>query len=109
MSNPKNPIITFQVNLTPDLIGLLHPARYQSDQDLAVNQMNQFTNLINTYIPGLLTGENVEIKHNGQIVAYGQRAKYLKDIYATDRPNQKAILTVVSEILASEDPSVNLG
>lgn len=102
MSNPKNPIITFRVNLTPDLIGLLHPARHQTDQDIAIGQMAQFTKLINTYIPGLQCGENVEIKHDGTIVAYGEKAYYLKSIYATDRLNQKAILTVVSETMESE-------
>lgn len=101
MSHPKHPIITFQVNLTPDLINLLHPSRHQTDQDRAQAEMNQFTNLINTYIPGLLCGENIEMRHGGQFTAYGMKAQYIKDTYAVDRPGQKAILSVVNETFAS--------
>lgn len=102
MAQPKSPIITFQINLTPNLISLLHPARSQTNQDQAVLDMNQFTNLINTYIPGLLAGENIEQKNGYQFTAYGQKAKYILDTYATDRPGQPAILTVISISSASQ-------
>lgn len=56
-----------------------------------------------SWLPGFLCGENIEhkVSENGDsvyIVAFGQRATYLKDTYTTgDNP----LLTVVSETYAS--------
>ena len=91
-----NPTITFKVNLTPDLISILHPDRHQSDQDIAQAQAAHRASLRNTYIPGVLRGENIEMKHDGTFTVSGMKAKYILDTYATDRPGQPAILTVVS-------------
>ena len=99
MSNPKHPIITFQVTDAPDLIHYLHPDRHQTDQDLAQTQAAQHANLRTTYIPGFLAGENIVKNLNGTFTAYGMKAKYIKDTYAT---GASAILTVVSETFESE-------
>lgn len=79
----------------------MHPDRHQTDQNVAQEQSAHRSTLRNTYIPGALSGENIEMKHDGTFVAYGMKAKYIKDLYATDRPGQKAILTVVSETFES--------
>lgn len=105
MSQPNNPIITFKVNLAVDLISYVHPDRYQTDQDLAQTQAAHRASLRNTYIPGLLRGQNIEMKHDDTFVAYGEKAKYILDTYATDRPGQPAVLNVVSITSAAETPS----
>ena len=102
MSHPKNPIITFRVNLAVDLNSYVHPDRFQSDQDIAQAQAAHRASLRDTFIPGLLAGENIMMNNDGTFTAYGMKAKYLLDTYATDRLNQPAILTVVSNTSESE-------
>ncbi len=104
MAQPKTPIITFKVALQPDLISQLHPDRHQTDQDIAQAQAAHRASLRNTYIPGLLRGENIEMKHDGTFTLYGMKAAYVKETYATNRPGQPAILVVVSETSAAETP-----
>lgn len=94
MSN-LNPQITFQLNLTPDLIGLLHPDRSQTDQDVAVSQMQFRTALIDSYIPGLRNCENVEFKSATTFVVSGEKAHYILRTYAVPRLNQPPIVSVV--------------
>lgn len=110
MSNPKHPIITFQVNLNrnkQESIGpktnsvntaVLHPDRHDSDQDRAILAEVQHDKQKSTYIPGFLAGENIVANDDGTITAYGLKAKYLLDTYTTgDNP----ILTVVSNTFES--------
>lgn len=74
----------------------LHPDRCQTDQDRAISDIAQHRKLIDAYLPGLLRGENVEIHNDGTFSVSGMKAKYILDTYATDRPGQPAMLTVVS-------------
>jgi hypothetical protein len=96
--NPRSPIITFSVNLTPDLVTVLHPARSASNQDTGIAAAAQFANTRSTFLPGLTAGENRELAHSGRFTSYGMRAKYIKDTYAT---GASAILSVVTETFAS--------
>jgi len=114
MSNPKVPIITFTVNLTRPMsekvnpvtnsnstTAVLHPDRFQSDQDVAIASAAQHDALKSTWLPGFLAGENIVQNNDGSITAYGMKAVYLKDTYATgDNP----VLTVVSITSESELP-----
>ena len=97
MSNPTHPIITFTINIPSDKIGILQPARYQTDQDLAVCQMNQFDNLLVTWLPNIIR-ENMEQANGYTFTAYGQNATYLKQNYTSGDTN---FLTIVSETYAS--------
>lgn len=86
------PTITFRVKLTPDLIGLSHPARNQNNQDQAIIDQNTFTASISTWIPDLARANYV--KHDGDTFSVsGQNATYIKNTYAT---GANAILEVVS-------------
>jgi hypothetical protein len=96
--NPRSPIITFSVNLAPNLVNYLHPARSTANQDTAITDAAQFANTRSTFIPGLTAGENRDLSHGGTFTAYGMRAKYIKDTYAT---GTSAILAVVTETFAS--------
>jgi len=72
------PTITFRVKLTPDLIGLLHPARHQNDQDRAVTDMNTFTSSISTWLPDIVRA-NIIAKHDDTFSCQGQNAVYIKN------------------------------
>ena len=126
MSNPKHPIITFQLNMTPAWNEQVGPntnpnttrvpypnvATSMNDQNTNVlgdtdqqlpSQTAQYQNQVCTWLPGFLAGENIEhrVTEDGQavqIVAYGQKATYLLNTYTTgDHP----LLTVISNTYAS--------
>ena len=113
MSNPKHPIITFTVKLDRFLnekIGpntnqrstnVLHPDMHDNDEDRGRTNSAQHDALKSTFLPGLLAGENVIQNDDGTITAYGMKAKYLLDTYAT---GDEALLTVVSNTSESESP-----
>lgn len=110
MSNPKNPIITFKVNLarnTQEAIGpvtntqttaVLHPDMHQTDADTGRTASEQHKNQRISWLPGFLCGENIEHNHDYTITAYGMKAKYLKDTYSV---GSNPILTVITETFES--------
>jgi hypothetical protein len=91
-----NPAITFQLNLTPDLITLLHPDKYQNNQDLGQAQAAYRTALINSWFPGLMNGENIEQKSAYTFTAYGSKAHYILQTYAVARPSQPPVVSVIA-------------
>lgn len=97
-TNLTTNITVFKFVAAPDTIGLLHPDRYQTNQDTAVSQITQHNSLINSYIPGLTAGENRELKENGTFQVAGLKAYYYKQLYV-NVPNP--ILAVVSSVNAS--------
>lgn len=100
-TNIKHPIVVFQLNLNSDLISYLHPARHQTDQDVAQSEAAQFNNLHTSYLPGKLGAENIERRSDGTytFTAYGLQAKYYIDTYTT---GTHPLLTVVSNVAASD-------
>jgi len=110
MSNPKNPIINFRVNLSLNKqetfgpvtnqtnVAMLHPDMHNSNADTGRAASEQHENQKITWLPGFLSGENIEKNNDGTITAYGLKAKYLKDTYSV---GANPILTVVSETFAS--------
>jgi hypothetical protein len=80
-----NPAITFQVNIPADMIGSLSPDRYQTNQDIAQSSIAFRTALINTWFPGLMNGENVELKSGFTFTAYGEKAHYILKTYCLPR------------------------
>lgn len=100
MSDPKHPIITFTINLNSDLISYPHPARNQTDQDLAQAQALQFDKLKTSYLPGKLAGENLEHKTKGvyTFTAYGLKAQYYVDTYTKGK---NPLLTVTNSTYQS--------
>ena len=111
MSNPKHPIVTFTVNLDrlrnekigPNTnqanVNLLHPDMHDNSPDRGRTNSNQHTVQKSTWLPGFLCGENIIQNDDGTITAYGMKAQYLRETYATgDAP----LLTVVSTTSESE-------
>lgn len=79
MADPATPVITFVVDLTTlNLQGHLSPNSYQSDKTLGhQNDATQATNRV-TYFPGLLVGENRELKHGQTFQLAGMKADYYR-------------------------------
>lgn len=87
--------LTFRVNLellSAEQIGvldgnrsvnMLHPDRHQSDQDNAVSEQANRKNTRSTWIPGQLVGENRALTHGDTFTAYGEKAVYIRDMYAS--------------------------
>jgi len=107
MADPY-PTITFQVNLalhTTEAIGpntnvvnpeMLHPDRHQDDQDNALTDIANRPASLSTWLPGLLAGENANMKNGDQFTLHGQKATYMRDNYANGfAPADRAWLDVV--------------
>lgn len=94
MSYP-NPAITFQVNLEPDLIGLLHPDRHQTNQDTAQAAADDRKNHFSTWLPTHLQCSNIVVKDDGTFTAYGQEALRLATLHTT---GTRPLLTVLSKV-----------
>ncbi len=107
MTNPS-PAITFSVNLTPlsnEALGpstnnadtaVLSPDSYQGADNGVVARSNR-KNLVSTYLPSFLTSPNHALKHGDTFTEYGQKAVYLRDMYAVGyAPADRAYLTVVT-------------
>lgn len=88
------PAITFRLNLKADLIDYLHPDRYQSDQDLAIQMAPQHDAQHCSWLPGFLRGENIEQIDQYTFTAYGQKALYLKNNFTS---GANAFLEIVSD------------
>lgn len=88
--------LTFRVNLellSAEQIGvldgnrsvnMLHPDRHQSDQDNALfteGPNRKYTR--STWVPGQLVGENRALKHGDTFTAYGEKAIYIRNMYAS--------------------------
>jgi hypothetical protein len=106
MSNPR-PTIVFQLNvarpateavgskLNQRQVTVLHPDQHDSyhtaDERAAIAAQHDVGKV--AWIPGFLAAENIDQKNGYTFTAYGQKALYLKDTYASgDNP----MLTVVS-------------
>jgi len=87
--------LTFRVNLellSSEQIGvlhgnrsvnMLHPDRHQGSQDNArVEQSNRKTTR-DAWLPGQLVGENRLLKHGDTFTVYGEKAIYIRDMYAS--------------------------
>lgn len=105
-----HPIITFSVNLerpTDELVGpktnqksvnLLHPDMHDSSPDRGRTNAAQHDVQRISWLPGFLAAENLTLEDDDTIVAYGQKATYLKKTYTTGTNPR---LTVVTETYAS--------
>jgi len=107
MNAPAHPTINFEVNLTlhsteafgpkTNLVNphMLHPMRYQSDQDNAVAEQGNIVNTISSWLPGQL-GENIKLKHGERFTLNGLKAIYVRDNYAEGyAPADRAWLKIV--------------
>ena len=103
----KHPIYTFSVNLSrmfnekfgPNTnqadVNLLHPDMCVSSPDYGRSLLSAHDGVAkHTWLPGFLTGENIDINDDGTITAYGMKAVYLKKTYA-DVANP--ILTLIND------------
>lgn len=110
MSNPKNPIITFRINLTlnssesvgpntnPNNTAILHPDMHDTDADRGRTNSAQHASQRLTFLPGLLAGENIVQVDDSTFIAYGMKASYLKRMFTT---GTNPLLEVVSETFES--------
>ena len=106
MANPTHPVITFTVNLNnasaeqigPNTnaitTGVLHPDMHDTSADRGRLHSGYHKDQFTTFIPGLLSGENVVKNDDGTITAYGMKATYLKNTYTT---GSNPLLTITSE------------
>lgn len=93
-SQPAKPVITFRVNL--DLsIKSGGPYRTSLDGNETSTEASAIANTRSTFIPGLLGGENLQLKHGDTFTMKGAKAHYLKQQYVTGDPDD--ILQIVSE------------
>ncbi len=110
MAEPTHPIITFTVNLdnrrTEDVgpntnlnnTRVLHPDMYDNDEDRGlINSLNHRTQF-SSWMPGLTAGENRKLADDASFTVNGQRASYLKDVYAS---GSNPLLTVTNETFES--------
>jgi hypothetical protein len=107
MTNPT-PAITFQVDFKLQMnekigpienekdVAVLHPDRYQEDQDNAILENANRVNLVGSHLPTMNLG-NRKLKHGDTFTEYGQKAVYLRDMYGVGyAPSDRAYLKVVS-------------
>ena len=96
MANPS-PAITFSVSLTPFNNEAFGPATHAVTVGMPVLDSNA-ENVRSTYLPGLTAAKNRIVKHHGGIFTeYGQKAIYLRNMYAVGyAPADRAYLTVES-------------
>jgi hypothetical protein len=104
-NNIKHPIITFRVNLERNReesvgpntnsrnVHILHPDMHDNSADRGTINATQHDENKSTYLPGFLAGDNIVQINNNTIVAYGQRAMYLRNTYTT---GSNPILEVLS-------------
>jgi hypothetical protein len=78
-SQPTHPVITFQVDLSAlNQYSHLTPGQYQDSPDRGRTYTeNQATTRV-TWFPGLLVGENRELKHGDTFILYGAKAQYYR-------------------------------
>jgi hypothetical protein len=106
MADVAHPSFTFLVNLellSTEQIGpstnainpaMLHPTRHQDDQDNAVVEKSNFRTTRSTWNPGIL-GLNRVLKHGDTFTVTGQKAIYLRDMYAVGfAPADRAVLEI---------------
>jgi hypothetical protein len=105
MANPT-PAITFRVNLKPfsneafgpaaGVTGVLSPDRHVSDQDSAIEALETRAGQRLAHLPSLSVG-NHKLVHGEEFTAYGQKAVYLRQMYAVGyAPAERAYLEIVS-------------
>jgi hypothetical protein len=91
-----SPVLTFQVNLelnTTEAIGpntnlvnphILHPMRYQTDQDNAQTEQSNIKNTRGLWLPGLSGANNISsLGHGERFTVRGLQAIYIRDTYTT--------------------------
>lgn len=106
MADVSHPSFTFTVNLElfgTEQIGpntnsvnptMLHPSRYQSDQDNAQTEQSNFKNTRSTWNPGYILANRV-LKHGDTFTVTGQKGLYLRDMYGIGyAPADRACLEV---------------
>jgi len=107
MADVAHPSITFTVDLSlfaTEQIGpntnavnpnILHPSRYQNDQDNALVEKNNFRSTRSTWLSGVLGADNRQLEHGDSFTLTGQKAIYLRDTYGIGfAPADRAFLTV---------------
>jgi len=114
------PTITFQVNLevpkTEDIgansnvreVTMLHPDRYDTDQDRAVTNISNHSSEKITWLSGLLAGSNINLKNGDTFTLSGSKAEYVRKMYVAapsdgvatsstgEAPADRAFLTITS-------------
>jgi len=92
--NPS-PAITFSVNLMPPANEVIGNTTSEVSVGMPYLDPN-IRYIISTWLPGL-TRSNHVLAEGNSFVAYGQKAVYLRDLYAVGyAPEHRAYLTVVS-------------
>lgn len=95
MANPS-PAITFSVDLTPFMNETMGPVTSEVSVGIPVLDTNT-NNLRSSYFPSLTVSPNHVLKHGDTFTEYGQKAVYLRDMYAVGyAPADRAYLTVES-------------
>lgn len=97
MSNPT-PAITFSVDLTPTYNITVGPITNEiTTALLPPGDVDNRANVVSTWLPTLQIDPNFQLKHGDTFTAYGQKAVYLRSMYAVGyAPAERAYLTVVS-------------
>lgn len=65
------------------MTSILSPDMYQESADIGIAAKANRKNYRSTWLPGLTAAENLALKDGGTLTAYGERAIYLRDTYAT--------------------------
>jgi hypothetical protein len=95
MANPS-PAITFSINLTPFMNESMGPSTSSVSVGIPALDANA-TDHRSSYFPSLTVSPNFVLKHGDSFTEYGQKAIYLRDMYAVGyAPADRAYLTVES-------------
>ena len=93
MSNPT-PAITFTVDLTPLMNETMGPTTHEMSFAVPVLDSNG-KNVRSSFLPSLTLGPNRVVKHGDSFTEYGQKAIYLRNMYAVGyAPAERAYLTI---------------
>ena len=105
-SGIKHPIYVFQISLdrlkdekfgpktNSRTVNVLHPAMSNKSADYGRTLLSGHDSVSkHSWLPGFLTGQNIDINDDGTITAYGQQASYLKKNYVDV---ENPILTIVN-------------
>ena len=77
--------------------GILHPDQFEPSPDLGRLDTEQRREDVSTWLPSLLNGSNVNLKHGDRLTLSGKQALYVRNMYGIGfAPEDRAWLKIIS-------------